>query len=281
MLGLFLLLVEGLLALLPALHGRPTPPARGDFLLCLGDSVTAGVGLGVGQSWPERLEEHLDVPVLRHAVPGAKIAFAAEEGVGLLEEVPEEATPLVLVMLGHNDEVRFEPGAGNRLRKHRFEELGDPTSGWRGPRLLRLLRWASTEGAVERAGADWLRAACDTHLPPLSEAVEARGGEVVLLTSLVPGAPDALEPEAAALVEEVRSGQAVVNASIRHAAREHQVGLVDLEALVPVGAEWNTEQWLDHIHPSERLTPAMAEAVAEALRAGRSDPSASGGDRGG
>ena len=76
---LFLLLVEGGLALLPRLYGPSAAPPEGDFILCLGDSVTAGVGLGVGQSWPERLEKRLStrrIPVVRHAVPGARIAFA-------------------------------------------------------------------------------------------------------------------------------------------------------------------------------------------------------------
>ena len=263
-----LVAVEAVLALLPRLYGPDAAPSQGDFVLCLGDSVTAGVGLGIGQSWPERLEDALDVPVARHAIPGARIAFAAEEGAAWLDEVPAGSRPTVLVMLGHNDEVRFEPGSGDRLRKHRFEELGTTTSGWRGPRLFRLLRWATTDGSVDRAGADWLREAWATHLPVLVDAVEALGGEVVLMTYLVPGTPEVLEADAAALVDEVRLGQAVVNASIRHAARDQGLGLIDLEAGVPVGEAWNTEEWLDHIHPSAALTRRMADEVVDHLGRG-------------
>lgn len=266
--ALFLLVFEGVLALVPTLYGEDMEPPDGDFVLCIGDSVTAGVGLGAGQSWPERLEERLSargVPVLRRAVPGARIPFLSNEALESLEELPSDATPVVLVLLGHNDEVRIEPGAGTLLRKNRFEQRGESTSGWKGPRILRLVRWAGSDGSIERAGADWLREAWALHLPPLVEAVEARGGEVLLLSYLVPGTPTVLSEDEAAVVDEVRSAQAVVNASIRHAARGQGLGLIDLEALIEVGDEWNSDQWIDHIHPDVPLTIEIAAAVESAI----------------
>jgi lysophospholipase L1-like esterase len=236
-------------------------------VLCLGDSVTAGVGLGKGQSWPERLGRSLRrqrVEVARHAAPGARIAWAAEEGVPLVQQLPPGS--IVLVMLGHNDQVRFEPGAGQRLRRHQFEDLGQSTSGWRGPRIWRLLRWASHDERPAMAGIQHLRAAFEQALDPLVEATEARDAQLWLMTYLIPGAPpESLPRDEASILEDVQAGQATVNALIRAEAGRRGLGLIDLEAIVPVGAEWNTEQWLDHIHPSATLTVEIAEAVEATL----------------
>ncbi len=267
---LLALLAEGALALLPGRAVVSDLPglteARGS-VLCLGDSVTAGVGLGKGQSWPERLGRSLRkrrIEVARHAAPGARVAWAEEEGVPRVQQLPEGS--IVLVMLGHNDQVQFEPGAGQRLRRRQFEDLGRSTSGWRGPRLLRLLRWATRDERPALAGIEHLQAAFDRALDPLVEVTQARETQLWLLTYLIPGAaPSSLPSEEAAVIEDVRAGQAVVNAVIRAQAARRGLGLIDLEAEVPVGAEWNTEQWLDHIHPSATLTVEMAEAIEATL----------------
>ncbi len=201
----------------------------------------------------------------RDAAPGAGISWMSEHAVPTVT-ASSDGVPRVLVMLGHNDQVRFEPGAGRKLRAHRFEELGDPHQGWKGPRLFRLLRWASHDERPAIAGIDVLDAAFDEHLPPLIEAVTAQGGEVVLMTYLVPGAPPAeLPPDEAALLEDVQAAQSTVNAVIRSQATRRRLGLIDLEAMVPVGDSWNTTQWLDHIHPSEVLTRDMAESIESTL----------------
>ena len=266
---LLLLGAEALLALAPGRAVvRDQPVERGEYVLCVGDSVTAGTGLGRGQSWPERLQKSLEphgIPVVREAAPGAGLAWASEHAVPAIE-ASQDGVPLVLVMLGHNDQVRFEPGAGRALRAHRFEELGDPHQGWKGPRLFRFLRWGVQDGVPGVAGIEHLRAVFAAHLPPLIEAAETRGGRVTLVTYLIPGPPPAeLDEDAAELLVDVRAAQATVNALLRTEALDRGLGLIDLEHDVPVGATWNTEQWLDHIHPSEHLTRDMGDHIEHIL----------------
>jgi len=82
----------------------PNLDSTGTTIVCLGDSITAGVGAG-GPGYPERLAELLDVPVLNHGVPGD----TAADGLARLDRALAEDPWLVIVELGGNDVLRRIP----------------------------------------------------------------------------------------------------------------------------------------------------------------------------
>lgn len=83
----------------------PNLDSLGTTIVCLGDSITAGVGAGGGASYPERLAELLGVPVLNHGVPGD----TAARGLARLDAALAENPWLVIVELGGNDVLRRIP----------------------------------------------------------------------------------------------------------------------------------------------------------------------------
>jgi acyl-CoA thioesterase I len=98
------------LAILIASFALAYPPATGAKtveIVALGDSLTAGLGLDPGQSFPEQLEAALkarghDVTVANAGVSGD----TASDGLARLEwSVPAEAD-IVIVELGANDALR-------------------------------------------------------------------------------------------------------------------------------------------------------------------------------
>lgn len=93
-------------ALLSALSCGQVPnlDSPGTTIVCLGDSITAGVGAG-GPGYPERLAELLGVPVLNHGVPGD----TAARGLARLDAALAENPWLVIVELGGNDVLRRIP----------------------------------------------------------------------------------------------------------------------------------------------------------------------------
>jgi lysophospholipase L1-like esterase len=81
---------------------RPTAPnldSRGKTIVCLGDSITAGVGAGAGESYPDRLAETLGLPIVNAGVPGD----TASQGLARVEGVLAQNPWLVVVELGGND----------------------------------------------------------------------------------------------------------------------------------------------------------------------------------
>jgi acyl-CoA thioesterase I len=95
-----------LLLLLPAC-GR-TPPnldSPGKTIVCLGDSITAGVGASTEESYPARLAERLGRPVLNAGVSGD----TAAQGLARVPNVLDEKPWLVIVELGGNDLLRQVP----------------------------------------------------------------------------------------------------------------------------------------------------------------------------
>lgn len=77
----------------------PNLDSPGTTIVCFGDSITAGVGAGPGESYPERLAGRLGVPVINAGVPGDTAAAGLERLDGVLEHDPW----LVIVGLGGND----------------------------------------------------------------------------------------------------------------------------------------------------------------------------------
>ena len=77
----------------------PNLDSAGKTIVCLGDSITAGVGADGGNTYPQRLAELLGVPVVNAGVPGD----TAAQGRARLPAVFARDPWLVIVELGGND----------------------------------------------------------------------------------------------------------------------------------------------------------------------------------
>ncbi len=87
---------------------RPDVPnldSPGRTIVCLGDSITAGVGSGAGESYPDLLAVRLGTEVINAGVSGDTTA----QGLARVEEVLAEDPWLVIVELGGNDILRRVP----------------------------------------------------------------------------------------------------------------------------------------------------------------------------
>lgn len=97
-----------LLSALTACGGPPDVPnlsSPGTTIVCLGDSITHGTGAGPEQSYPQRLQGRLGVPVINAGVPGDTSA----DGLARLDDALAEDPWLVIVELGGNDVLRRVP----------------------------------------------------------------------------------------------------------------------------------------------------------------------------
>jgi len=91
-----------LLGLLAAGCGGPDVPnldSRGHTIVCLGDSITSGVGAEPGPAYPSLLQSRLGTEVVNEGVSGD----TAEEGLARVDEVLTADPWLVVVELGGND----------------------------------------------------------------------------------------------------------------------------------------------------------------------------------
>lgn len=79
----------------------PNLDSPGSTIVCLGDSITSGVG-AAGQPYPSLLAEKLGVEVINAGVPGD----TSEDGLARVDEVLEHDPWLVIVELGGNDILR-------------------------------------------------------------------------------------------------------------------------------------------------------------------------------
>jgi lysophospholipase L1-like esterase len=94
--------------LLPALASADgiAPLESHSLILAFGDSITYGTGAAAGESYPNRLEERLGVPVFNAGVPGE----VSEEGLKRLSGLLEKHRPsLVILCHGGNDLIRGLP----------------------------------------------------------------------------------------------------------------------------------------------------------------------------
>lgn len=98
-----------LVGLLPlAACGPPAVPnlgSPGTTIVCLGDSITAGVGEERGGGYPERLAELLGTEVVNAGVPGD----TAEQGLARLDDALAHDPWLVIVEFGGNDLLKRVP----------------------------------------------------------------------------------------------------------------------------------------------------------------------------
>lgn len=98
---------------------RGQPLAPGASLLCLGDSLTAGVGARPAQAYPQRLAGLTGRTVHNGGVSGDTAADALERLPALLDE---HAPALVLVSIGGNDFLRGVPLERTRAALRRIVE---------------------------------------------------------------------------------------------------------------------------------------------------------------
>jgi acyl-CoA thioesterase I len=87
---------------------RPDVPnldSPGRTIVCLGDSITAGVGSNPGEAYPELLAARLGTEVVNAGVSGE----TAAEGLARVDQVLAENPWLVIVELGGNDLLRRVP----------------------------------------------------------------------------------------------------------------------------------------------------------------------------
>jgi lysophospholipase L1-like esterase len=96
-----------MVALLAAGCGPPAPnlDSPGTTIVCLGDSITAGVGTGGEPAYPQLLAERLGREVVAEGVPGD----TAAEGLARLSQVLAHDPWLVIVELGGNDILQQRP----------------------------------------------------------------------------------------------------------------------------------------------------------------------------
>jgi lysophospholipase L1-like esterase len=98
------LLPTGLLAALLLACGPSVPnlDSPGSTIVCLGDSITAGVGTSPGHAYPDLLTQSLGVEIQNAGVSGD----TSEDGLARLDDVLARDPWLVIVELGGNDILR-------------------------------------------------------------------------------------------------------------------------------------------------------------------------------
>jgi acyl-CoA thioesterase-1 len=88
-----------LVLLLACRKDVPNLDSPGRTIVCLGDSITAGVGSGPGEAWPDLLAARLGTEVINAGVSGD----TAAQGLARLDDVLAEDPWMVIVELGGND----------------------------------------------------------------------------------------------------------------------------------------------------------------------------------
>jgi len=84
----------------------------GETIICFGDSLTEGVGAGMGEDYPTVLSRRLGMPVMNAGRRGDTTAQALQR---LSEAVSQKQPRLVIVMLGGNDFLRRLPRHETRI----------------------------------------------------------------------------------------------------------------------------------------------------------------------
>jgi acyl-CoA thioesterase-1 len=83
----------------------PNLDSPGKTIVCLGDSITAGVGSGPGEAYPELLAARLGTEVINEGESGD----TAAQGLARLDQVLADEPWMVIVELGGNDILRQVP----------------------------------------------------------------------------------------------------------------------------------------------------------------------------
>lgn len=91
----------------------PAPTAAADTrpaIVCFGDSLTAGLGLDAGQTYPDLLQQQLDQRGYRYRVVNLGVSGdTTQDGLDRLSLVTAEKPRLVILEFGANDGLRGQP----------------------------------------------------------------------------------------------------------------------------------------------------------------------------
>ncbi|HKE27387.1 MAG TPA: arylesterase [Bryobacteraceae bacterium] len=90
-----------------------SPPADARPVIdCFGDSLTAGLGLDTGQSYPDRLQHELDTDGYRYRVANMGVSGeTTQDGLSRMGMVLEQKPAIVILEFGANDGLRGQPVA--------------------------------------------------------------------------------------------------------------------------------------------------------------------------
>lgn len=280
-----LLVVEGALSLIPRIYqwsraGQAVASVGSSrVILCVGDSVTAGQGLERAQSYPSQLSERLvergeaAVSVVTMARPAAASEALRTDVAPNVIRVAGGARPVALVMMGHND---FLDWSGSKVHDAfgRGQTAGGPSHGdpreGGGPRLLRLMRWFTTAWMgevpafkVDSEGVARLRA----NFVRLRAEVQGQGGELFVLTYVVPGAPPpTLSSQAAEILRQTADGQRAINRVLRAVAMQLGAPLIDAEDALVGEDTWSPRYFQDNIHLTAEGYGVLADLVDRNLQ---------------
>jgi acyl-CoA thioesterase-1 len=117
--------VKSIAAALILLSGTFCVGAGASTIVVLGDSLSSGYGLPIGQSWVSRLEERLTAEGYGYAVVNASIpGDTSSGGLARLPGLLEAHRPrIVIIELGGNDGLRGQPVQTLRANLARMIEL--------------------------------------------------------------------------------------------------------------------------------------------------------------
>jgi acyl-CoA thioesterase I len=88
----------------------PAPPDTRPLLICFGDSLTAGYGTDIGQSYPDNLQRQLDADGYHYHVVNAGISGnTTKDGLDRVQLVLARHPQIVVVEFGGNDGLRGLP----------------------------------------------------------------------------------------------------------------------------------------------------------------------------
>jgi len=95
----------------PPISESPAPPPdTRPAIVCFGDSLTAGLGLDPGQSFPDLLQHELDSRGYRYRVVNLGVSGdTTEDGLARIGMVIAEKPAVVVVEFGANDGLRGQP----------------------------------------------------------------------------------------------------------------------------------------------------------------------------
>ena len=269
----FALLLEGILALIPLVLGFQQRGAYehilqgGTAIITLGDSVTYGYGLKTTESWPSQLEASLhtkgaQVSVINRAVSGMDSTEAVQREIRTIEEIAAKGTrPVVLVMLGHNDLA----GPGWRQWSAPTKESADQNT-IAPPRLWRIFRWATTNKTPSTWSNPQKESVLQENILRLEQEVQKVGGQIYLLTYLLPGTAEKSNPMHKDDIALSRALQGRGNDILRTLCSTHEsLRLIDIDSSVVAPTEWEATWFQDHIHPTAYASTEIAISVQRHL----------------
>ena len=270
---LFLLVLEGLLSLTPLLLGFSQRGAYdhimkgGSTIICLGDSVTYGYGLEPHESWPKQLEASLqnngaDIKVINRAVSGMDSTEALQRETRTIQDIAKKGSrPIVLLMIGHNDLA----GQGWRQWSAPHKEITkSPITS--PPRLWRIFRWVTDQPEPSSWSNPDREKRLTKNIIALHNNIQTVGGQLYILTYLLPGNAQKSNPQYRKDIELSRSLQGKGNDIMRTLTKDGtNMLLIDVDRTIDTPQEWNPVWFQDHIHPTAMASGLIAESVQRHL----------------